>query len=814
MVHKRSIFYLFVFLFFCGNAQGQLIEISNIFKGEHEGDFAPKVKIFGNKAVIYTDGSIDQYDILHFYEYSNSEWLEKNIESGEKYIDFLFDKDGVFWRLESTPDKSESGRLSFTSNIFESEAAVNLNEFSGQEFLSSLVSFDSLLVFRIRLPLGVSSIVIFDKKNNYLVKGIYYTTGKDDHSYGSALGIDSRYLAVGSTRKNNNGKATGCVYIYDANNDYQLDTILFSHKINWNMYYGSSVLFFENYLIVSAKGAGSIPGEIYLYKIEDGVWSLVTNVKSPIGGKDNDMFGQSIAMKDSRLFVGCPRYKENGKYSGVVFEYEIKNDELLFQREIKGVDPKSYRSFGWDIDVDDKLIVSAKGDPTYPGVAYVFSFEEDEWIQEARIESTFMASLSGPLQVSDSILLVGSGPVYSYVKNNNYWEPEGAIYINNFYLFDSDKFALYEGSIVGKFEDNIVELRKEDSKWKAKVLDLGDNAYVECIQLDKDRVFFEKENSIIIKEKETGSNIWKLSGIIQKNQSPSTSTYFGHDFTLLDSLLFVQQMYDRTGADSLKTGAVYLFEKVDTGWGMTHTFFPPDGNQYNTFGYSISKFEDYVAISSPKDFPSGSVYIFHRLNGVWVQEDKIQNLSLGYATGFGRAVVFLDGETLAISAYRAPNPHSRGVVFIYRKENGVWKKVETIRPSTSSYTDHDYANFGDIMAKNSQELVITAPYLNQPFSEARGGVFVIDIQSLPVKNNFILPENDIRVYPNPTKNVLYVESPPKTRWWLINQFGQAVLHGIQTDSQLNLTNVKSGIFILLLEMPDGEVVRKKIVLTK
>lgn len=60
--------------------------------------------------------------------------------------------------------------------------------------------------------------------------------------------------------------------------------------------------------------------------------------------------------------------------------------------------------------------------------------------------------------------------------------------------------------------------------------------------------------------------------------------------------------------------------------------------------------------------------------------------------------------------------------------------------------------------------------------------------------------NTISVYPNPVKNLIYIKSKSNfnTNFNLFNIFGQSILKGVVSNKQINIANLKSGIYFLKL----------------
>src|SRR5690554_4370162 len=79
-------------------------------------------------------------------------------------------------------------------------------------------------------------------------------------------------------------------------------------------------------------------------------------------------------------------------------------------------------------------------------------------------------------------------------------------------------------------------------------------------------------------------------------------------------------------------GKVYVYEKPTTTWNLKQILNPTVTNIYRHFGYSISIFNDYIAVGCRSNFDAneenevpgaGAVYIFKYNSGTWEQSQKI-----------------------------------------------------------------------------------------------------------------------------------------------------------------------------------------------
>ncbi|MGR6874805.1 FG-GAP repeat protein [Pseudomonas sp. HK3] len=123
----------------------------------------------------------------------------------------------------------------------------------------------------------------------------------------------------------------------------------------------------------------------------------------------------------------------------------------------------------------------------------------------------------------------------------------------------------------------------------------------------------------------------------------------------------------------------------------------------------------------------GSVYLFRKIDGTWLQEQKLQAPEPENNDGFGNSVsLSSDGNTLAIGSYKE-NSSSLGInsianndkiltgaVYVYKNRNSTWQQDAYIKPSYS----YKFQLFGTSskLSADGNTLVVGAPGSELNFS--------------------------------------------------------------------------------------------------
>ncbi|MGA7306243.1 MAG: FG-GAP-like repeat-containing protein, partial [Rhodothermales bacterium] len=155
-----------------------------------------------------------------------------------------------------------------------------------------------------------------------------------------------------------------------------------------------------------------------------------------------------------------------------------------------------------------------------------------------------------------------------------------------------------------------------------------------------------------------------------------------------------------------RTGAVYVYQRNGSSWGLQAKIYANDGQSVNYFGSSVDILDNRIVVGATGiNSLGGSVYVFRRDGSRWVQEQKITPGDERPGDAFGWAVS-LSGIRLAIGS---PNDDvasiNQGAVRIYRRSGNNWSLEATVTSAGHQTSEH----FGFSVHLNDPELLIGAP---------------------------------------------------------------------------------------------------------
>ena len=119
--------------------------------------------------------------------------------------------------------------------------------------------------------------------------------------------------------------------------------------------------------------------------------------------------------------------------------------------------------------------------------------------------------------------------------------------------------------------------------------------------------------------------------------------------------------HDVNGANPLNfAGSAYVFEKINGNWVQTQKLVAADRGIYDNFGFSVAISGNQLVVGAYNEnndmnganelFSAGSAYVFEKNNGSWVQTQKLVAADRGADDNFGYSVAISDNQVV-VGAY-------------------------------------------------------------------------------------------------------------------------------------------------------------------
>ena len=223
--------------------------------------------------------------------------------------------------------------------------------------------------------------------------------------------------------------------------------------------------------------------------------------------------------------------------------------------------------------------------------------------------------------------------------------------------------------------------------WSSSIL--GDWAIIGAPQ--KDIGEYQSAGSVLFYSKsETG---WE----IELETTPEGLTYFAN-FGISVSLGSADALIGAIGDHQsvIYSGAVYAYEYADSSssWVQTQKLKASDPKAGSRFGVSVDMYDGNIAVigayqADGNETKSGAAYVFEKVDGTWVQtqkliaEDGISNDYFGYST------TIVNESIIAVGAYNADGAAERtGVVYVFEKNSeDEWEQSAKLYDATGVSSD-------------------------------------------------------------------------------------------------------------------------------
>jgi hypothetical protein len=194
---------------------------------------------------------------------------------------------------------------------------------------------------------------------------------------------------------------------------------------------------------------------------------------------------------------------------------------------------------------------------------------------------------------------------------------------------------------------------------------------------------------------------------------------FGGSVAISDDTIVVgASMHKALG---IRSGAAYVFRRVDGAWVQVAKLLASDGGPGDLFGDAVALDADTVAIGAPYDnsptIDAGSAYVFRELNGVWTQIAKLTASDQAFDDGFGSAVRINSG-TVVVGAHRDDDfGEESGSVYVFRESGGSWVQITKLLPCFPGKGDQ----FGNDVDISGSMILVGSPY-DKTIAELAGAV--------------------------------------------------------------------------------------------
>ena len=180
---------------------------------------------------------------------------------------------------------------------------------------------------------------------------------------------------------------------------------------------------------------------------------------------------------------------------------------------------------------------------------------------------------------------------------------------------------------------------------------------------------------------------------------------FGHSVAFTGSTVVVGAWHDDI-AGNIDQGSVYVFNRQGGSWVEDQKLTASDGAAGDNFGRSVAVSGSTIVVGAWKDdirgnADQGSAYVFNLQNGNWVETQKLTTSDGAADSHFGWSVAF-SGSTVVIAA---PGDNIfQGAAYVFKPQGGNWVEEQKLTASDGAQDD----DFGHSVAFSGSTIVIGA----------------------------------------------------------------------------------------------------------
>jgi hypothetical protein len=379
---------------------------------------------------------------------------------------------------------------------------------------------------------------------------------------------------------------------------------------------------------------------------------------------DGDSLGFSVSINNDFSIVGAPSKDSVGIGADVGKAYIFMRDlsDWIQLAELTAPDGGSGDNFGYSVAINGNFAIvgapfwDSTGVLFNAGKAYIYQYDGSNWNYYSSItagDPGLDDNFGNAVALDNNYAIVGarwdsengnrSGAAYIFFFNGSTWDQQAKLIAADGQV--SDRFG-YSVSINGNFA--LVGARFDD--------DGGTNAGSAYV--------FERSGTT-----------WSQQAHLEATDAFDQDN-FGTSVAIYGNRILIGSPFDDTIVGS-SAGSAYMFLNSGGVWTQQYKITPNDASSNDRFGHSISFYNDYTVIGTPRDDApfigpeAGSAYTFLIYDSSWTQKAKIIADDISSEDEYGFSVAINKGTVLVGSPF---DDHSSmtdvGSVYFYNNIPG------------------------------------------------------------------------------------------------------------------------------------------------
>lgn len=277
-----------------------------------------------------------------------------------------------------------------------------------------------------------------------LVDDVGASDGQEDDYFGASVSISSDVCIIGADEDDNGGVNTGSAYVFRFEDPNWVEEVkLTAFDGQADDFFGGSVSVSGDVCVIGARGDddnGDASGSAYLYYFNGSEWVYEEKLIAS-DGAELDRFGWSVSISGDVCIVGAKNDYDNGNGSGSAYIFRFDGGQWVEEQKLTASDGATLDNFGYSVSMGSGIcLVGAWADDGYAGAAYVFRYNEPNWVEEAKLVASDWAEddwFGTSVAIDDDVCVVGavgddddgpqSGSAYVFRFSGSTWIEESKL---------------------------------------------------------------------------------------------------------------------------------------------------------------------------------------------------------------------------------------------------------------------------------------------------------------------------------------------------------------------------------------------------
>ncbi|MBU0761325.1 MAG: FG-GAP repeat protein [Nanoarchaeota archaeon] len=257
--------------------------------------------------------------------------------------------------------------------------------------------------------------------------------------FGGSVAVSGDVMVVGAYYDDDLGSNSGSAYVFrDDGNQWVQEQKLTAYDGDVSDMFGASVAIAEDMIAIGAYGdddMGGSSGSVYIFRYDGNQEQWVFKQKlTAFDGATGSNFGKSIGLSNDALVIAAHLDDAPGEGFGsaYVFRYDGNQEQWVFKQKLTASDGAANDFFGSSVSISgDVIAIGAWRDDDGLGSAYVFRYVGDQWEEDQKLSASDGAAgdyFGESLSTDGDTIVVGAwrsksydGSAYVFRYENNQW---------------------------------------------------------------------------------------------------------------------------------------------------------------------------------------------------------------------------------------------------------------------------------------------------------------------------------------------------------------------------------------------------------